>query len=445
MRIFKLLTYSIREHNYIIYSSFKPKNERKSFWSLLWKEVSMALGRKGLSFISRQIRHPYYQQIKKLNEVVFTPLSSNNQRALEPIWLQLVDNEYSILWAEDDMYIPKRYVRFWSLVFIWPLLKLYICSNRDDKLRIRTYFDEFFNTIGYIVTLRRLFKYNHVKMVVMANDHCSYTRALIYVAKELSIKTMYVQHCSVTERFPSLPFTYSMLDGEESLDKYLSIGPSEGSIYVLGNPRFDIISKYQKKKEVLDKIGIASNALDNELMIRKLCVRLQDEGFKDITIRPHPGVPFDASWYLDRGIEYSDSNKENPFAFLSRMGCVIAGECGIHFDAAMMGVKSICYNMAGQETKLIDWYSYIKNGLIPYVANFDELMAWLKNLRLNNNNQSEIQWYNAAYGTQFEGHIGEMLADFICYERAGNIDGFDKKYGFVERMHSGELVKKYNV
>ena len=225
----------------------------------------------------------------------------------------------------------------------------------------------------------------------------------------------------------------------------MSIGPSKGSIYVLGNPRFDIISKYQTKKEVSSKIGIASNALDNEMVIKEICVRLLNEGFKDVTIRPHPGLPFDASWYLDRGIEYSDSNKEDPFSFLSRVGCVIAGECGIHFDAAMMGVKSVCYNMAGEDAILIDWYSYVKNGLIPYVANFDELMAWLKNLKLNNRNQSKIQWYNAAYGTQYEGHIGEMLADFIHYERVGNIDGFDKKYGFVERALSGGQVKNYNI
>ncbi len=444
MNIFKLLTYNIKEHNYILYSSFKPKVTAPSFWKSLRKEIGMALGRRGLKYIFYQIRHPYYKQVKPLNAVVFAPLTSNNRRALEPIWNHLNTDEYSVLWADDGTYIPERHVRFWSLMYIWPLLWLYMRSSKDDRLRIRTYFEEYFHTIGYIVTLSKLLRYNPVKMVVLANDHCSYTRAISYVAKSLSIKTLYTQHCSVTEKFPALPFTYSLLDGEESMEKYLSAGQPEGKIYLMGNPRFDIISQYRKKDKASRRIGIASNALDSEERVRQLCTQLQALGFKDIAIRPHPGLPFDPSWYIERDIEYSDSNKENPFEFLSRMGCIIAGECGIHFDAAMMGVKSICYNMSDQTTELVDWYSYIKNGLIPYTADFNELVEWLKVEKLDTLSEQKIRWYNAAYGKRHEGHIGEMIADFIRYEQKGDIDGFDKKYGFVESTINGCAVKVYS-
>lgn len=443
MNIFKLLTYNIKEHNYILYSSFKPDNNAPSFWKTLFDEICHTFGRRGLKYLFNQLWHPYYKQVKPLNDVVFTPLSSNNRRALEPIWSHLEHEEFSVLWEEDEIYIPKRFVRIWSFIYILPLLWLYVRSSREDKLRIRTYFEEFFHTMGYIVTLNKLLRYNPVKLIIMANDHCSYTRALIYVATGLDIKTLYTQHCSVTDNFPALPFTYSMLDGEESMEKYLSVGHPNGQIYLMGNPRFDIISQYRISRKTSHKIGIASNALDSESKIKQLCIQLQALGFNDITIRPHPGLPFDPTWYMARGIEFSDSNKENPFAFLSQMNCIIAGECGIHFDAAMMGVQSICYNMTDKTTEIVDWYSYIKNGLIPYTADFDKLVEWLKDAKLNALDKLKIQWYNSAYKTKHEGHIGEMLADFIRYEQAGDVDGFDKKYGFVERTIKGVKCKVY--
>ena len=215
--------------------------------------------------------------------------------------------------------------------------------------------------------------------MVFANDHVALTRAFIRVSRQLGIKTMYVQHCSVGRNFPPLEFSYNFLDGEESLIKYMTFQKPLGMVYLSGNSRFDVCKEYLKKvgqkQEDETKniaIGIASNALDNEDSIKKICKELIEYGYTDITIRPHPGIPFDPSWYIYHGVKYSDSNQENPFAFISKMDYVLAGECGIHLDVMMMRKRAIYFNT--HETPPKDVYEFIKNGIVRYADTIKTLI-----------------------------------------------------------------------
>ena len=124
------------------------------------------------------------------------------------------------------------------------------------------------------------------------------------------------------------------------------------------------------------------------------------------------------------------------------MDIVIAGESGIHLDAAMMNVRSICYDISN--TIPGDYYSYIKNGLVPYAASIEELFALIENedADLYEGRQMKARWYNAAYGTQYEGHIGEMIADFIRHEQNNDIEGFDQKYKFENKNINGVNVRE---
>ena len=441
MNIFKLLTYDIKKHNYIRYTSFSPIDNPKGFWLMIFEEIKKVIGRRRIWYIIQQIWNPFYKNCKPLNKVVFVPISGNNVRVMQPIWNKLNKNDYSIFEYWDEKYVPGKLVCFWSLVYIWPLIWLYFKSTRDEKYLIRTYFDEFFYIMGWLVVLNKLLSHHSVKLLVFSNDHCSCPRVLIKIAKELGIKTLYTQHCSVTERFPQLSFDYSFLDGLESYVKYLQAGLPQGTIYLSGNPRFDIMFQYKNIKTDEKKIGIALNHHDDENVIKSLCVSLLTHGYNQIVIRPHPGEKFDPTWYMEHGIEYSDSNIENPFEFISRMKFIIAGECGIHLDTAMMGRQSICFNMSNEA--LLDWYSYIKNGLIPYAGNIDELLKILSNDNSNyqENIRVKAKWYNAACGTIHEGFIGDMMADFICCELNNKIEFFDTKYGFKEIVYNNNAIK----
>ena len=440
MSFVNLLTYNIKIHNYIVFTSYLPEQHPLGFWKELKRTFKRWFHKSSIRIVWNNYKQSFAMNKKPLKAVVFAPFSDNNRRALEPVWKQLNNNEYSVFDACD--YLPWQLVYYYSFLYIWPLLWCYWKATKYERLLIRTYFDDFFRTMGYLVVLEQLLRYFDVRLIVMANDHDCLPRAIIYVAHKLGIKTMYLQHCSVTERFPRLSFDYNFLDGEESYLKYRTIGKPDGIVYLSGNPRFDIIKCYYKKNETEQmcapkdiKIGIASNTLDIEDVLHNLVIKLKENGYSHITFRPHPGVNIDPSWYIEQECEYSNSNNENPFAFISRMDVVIAGECGIHLDVAMMEKRSICYNTIN--AKPWDWYSYIKNGLTPYAANVDELLRLLQDINKDEWKQrvrKKAQWYNAAIGTQYEGHISEMIADFIRYEHVGDVENFDRKYGFTPQF-----------
>ena len=443
MNLFKLLTYDVVEHNCAQVTHVA--NEWPSFWTSLRRRYHRLFRRGMMQQLRYYFRHPFYAQGDPLKSLSFITVSNNNDRALAPLLNDLHPNSYSIIDIRtQNKYVPKALVLFYSILYVWPLVKAYIRADKELKSLIAEWFDEFFETTGYLVVIEKLLRHSQVKLLVMANDHVAFNRAFIRVANELGIKTMYIQHCSVSTDFPALEFTYSFLDGEESLIKYMARKNPTGAVYLSGNSRFDIIKRYRTLLINRHKIGIASNSLDSEDNVRALCTQLLSLGYKDITIRPHPDSPFDPTWYIERGIEYSDSNVENPFAFLSRMRFVIAGECGINLDAALMEVCAIHYNMTTGVVQ--DVYEFIKNGITTRVDSIEELDSILKQDVESHiaKVSQKMSWYNAAYGKRHEGHIGEMMADFIRYEQKGDIDGFDKKYGFVESTINGCAVKVYS-
>ena len=434
----------IRDNNYVYYSIFQPNEQAPNFYRSLFRYIIKIFHPIRLKFIARNIKRPFYNRVEPLRHVLFFPVTNNNNRVLEPIWSNLQEGTCSILTFDNrEDYIPSNLVSVYSILNIFALISLYIQSNPRERLIIRTYFDEFFSVAGFIKVYDKLLSHNDVRLIILANDHSVLTRALIQVAKIKGIKTLYLQHCSVTEKFPKLLFDYCFLDGEESLLKYLQAGEPLGRVYLSGNPRFDAMAKCKVKQRLNHKnIGIALSDLDKEEDIRNFIIELLKHGLQHLTVRPHPAANFDSKWYEEHGVAYSNSKIENPFEFVSRMDLVIAGESGIHLDAAMMNVRSICYDISNSIPG--DYYSYIKNGLVVHAANIEELFALIENedADLYVNRQKKACWYNAAYGTPYEGHVGEMIADFIRHEQNNTIENFDDKYGFKEREIQGIYVKE---
>jgi hypothetical protein len=57
------------------------------------------------------------------------------------------------------------------------------------------------------------------RFLVVSNDHNPINRALTLLALKLGVKSIYMQHASVSERFPPLRFNYAFLDGEKALSR----------------------------------------------------------------------------------------------------------------------------------------------------------------------------------------------------------------------------------
>jgi hypothetical protein len=370
-------------------------------------------------------------------------MSSNNTRTLRPIWERLDANTYTVIEVKDlGLYFPRLWLCYYSLLYSWSLIWTYISASKSEKAIIETYFDYFFSTVAYVKLSVRLMKRSNVKLVVMANDHTMHPRSFLVAARSLNITTIYTQHSSVTERFPSLLFSYSFLDGEESLVKYVNVGNMDSNVYLSGSPRFDEIVKYRKgAKANVEVVGVAFNLLDDEARVKDLCLNLKQKGFSKIIVRPHPRQNVDKKWYIDNDFVFSDSKCESPYEYINGIDLLISGESGIHLDAILMGVPSVCYDMNGKG--LIDWYSYVKNGLMPYVKDDEELDRVLLSYRNGSlkSMRSKAEFYNASYGKSIDGHIGDTIADFVKLYMSNSIDTFDKKYNFVKKIICGKDVK----
>ena len=164
------------------------------------------------------------------------------------------------------------------------------------------------------------------------------------------------------------------------------------------------------------------NALDCSEKVFNLCNYLKR--FYSVTVRPHPASHSEVfNKIKEAGFDLSDSKQESPFAFLSKIDILVANESGIHLDAALMGVSSLLFNFSNN--KVLDWYSFIKSGLIREASTKEELLDYIR--QQIKPSAKSIKYYNAAYGTCFEGAVGSLIAEFIISLNRGCAEDFTKK------------------
>lgn len=359
----------------------------------------------------------------EIGNVLFFVFSNNNKKAVNSIIEKLPPHIYSI-WGVSSTDLPWSKFYYKALLNLKSFHKLYSSSTIEDKKLMRYFYWYFMLTVGYYEVFVRIIKNTpQLQIVLFSNDHITMNRCMIEAAKKCKIKTLYVQHASVTEKFPPLCFSYSFLDGMESYEKYKSVGKIEGKVYLTGSPRFDELYVFKKKTKG-KCIGIALNLMDDCQKVLSLCVYLKKTLVWTVIVRPHPlmGKDFPSQYFTQSGIEISDSTMESSFAFLSRIRYLVANESSIHLDAALMDVPSVLFNFSN--TGIKDWYSYIKNGFLTVCNSYEEVLK-----SLNENTKlpiDKIRYYNSSYQTNYEGKIGNVIAKFILKELSE--DGCGEEY-----------------
>ena len=363
--------------------------------------------------------------------LLFFGVSLNNRRSLEPI-INKVEKDTYLYLNNHVTDVHKRRAWWHSIPYIFSLIKLYRNSSKEDKALIAKYFTKLLTTYGlYKVAGEMLDKYN-VKVLVLANDHNDINRCLIFNALERGIKTVYVQHASVKKGFPRLDFTYSFLDGQESLDKYLFAGKPNGEVYLSGGVRFDFLyDKIVNRNNVIKKIGVAINMLDDFEKVKSLCLFLKNEGYNDLTLRPHPRYQhLNTEWLIENNISISDPKKESSFDFIANIDFMISNESAIHLDASIMHCPTVLYNMS--ENKVLDDYNFVKNNLVKLAENNSDLLNFIKNSYEIIPSKEVLQYYNASSNSHLEGKLGETIAMFLNMLCQDGEDQFDKECGFVK-------------
>ena len=395
----------------------------------LFKQICIFIGQ--LFYYTFIVHFKYKSLPVNYKGLVFFGVSLNNRRSLEPI-INKVEKDTFLYLNNHVTDVHKRRAWWHSIPYIFSLIKLYRKSNKEDKSLIIKYFTRLWTTYGlYKVAGEMLDKYN-VKVLVMANDHNDINRCLIFNALEKGIKTVYVQHASVKKGFPRLDFTYSFLDGQESLDKYLHAGKPNGEVYLSGGVRFDFLyDKIVERNEEVKKIGVAINMLDDFEKVKSLCLFLKEEGYDDLTLRPHPRYQhLDSEWLIKNNIAISNPKEESSFDFIANIDFMISNESAIHLDASIMHCPTVLYNMSNNQ--ILDDYNFIKNNLVKLAENGKILLNFIKNKNEIFLNKEVLQYYNASSYSHLEGKLGETIAMFLNMLCQNNENQFDTKYGFFK-------------
>ena len=395
----------------------------------LFKQICIFIGQ--LFYYTFIVHFKYKSLPVNYKGLVFFGVSLNNRRSLEPI-INKVEKDTFLYLNNHVTDVHKRRAWWHSIPYIFSLIRLYRKSNKEDKSLIIKYFTRLWTTYGlYKVAGEMLDKYN-VKVLVLANDHNDINRCLIFNALEKGIKTVYVQHASVKKGFPRLDFTYSFLDGQESLDKYLHAGKPNGEVYLSGGVRFDFLyDKIVERNEEVKKIGVAINMLDDFEKVKSLCLFLKEEGYDDLTLRPHPRYQhLDSEWLIKNNIAISNPKEESSFDFIANIDFMISNESAIHLDASIMHCPTVLYNMSNNQ--ILDDYNFIKNNLVKLAENGKILLNFIKNKNEIFLNKEVLQYYNASSYSHLEGKLGETIAMFLNMLCQNNENQFDTKYGFFK-------------
>lgn len=297
----------------------------------------------------------------------------------------------------------KAYV--YSLPFLGKVVCEYFRASGQLKTSFKYIFDKYWLTYGLYIAARLWLRKIQPRVVVFGSDHAVEQRVIRKAAREENIKTVYIQHASVTDEFPVLEFDYALLQGMDTLKTYDKIGESKTIVYLVGNPKLDGYQQNINRKNTVDTLGICTNKLDPIRRVEELIIKIKAY-FPEmhVILRPHPGDAKAQEWQQlakKYALEFSNSKTEDSFHYLSRIDCIIAGNSNIHLEAVLLNVYPLFFDFA-LKPKLVQ-YSFLKEGLCEYYADIETLFGKIRELKLHKDDiRHRAKPYNDTIDTAYD-------------------------------------------
>jgi len=300
---------------------------------------------------------------------------------------------------------------------------LYKELQRKHPASIQSYLDRFFSTYTYLVYFHRILRRTSPDYVITANDHNPANRSLLAVAHYLGIKTVYLQHASVSPLFPALRVDYAFLDGRCALDTYRECEKNQPAIN-RKVPMPKVLLTGQKKHLVRTDsiqskaIGIALNVLDNTIAAIQL-VKVLAEAGQELRVRWHPGQSErDIKQYMAAFNDISQVAVSNPETepvsdFMAQIGWLVAGNSSIHLEAALAGIVPIYYELTPPDRS--DYYGYVKRSLAKLARSHADIVDMVASAASfeERPDVDVVRYYSATYLTEWDGKEGELVAECL--------------------------------
>lgn len=371
-------------------------------------------------------KHDFYIYAGTNNQINSLKSTINSLKAHKQLVLVTVSNRVHFTNQDIDSY-NILYLGFWDLAKSLILIlyfgpSLYNQLNKIHPKANKLWLSEFCSIYFYLVYFERALRKNPPNFVITANDHSIENRCLLAVAHKLKIKTVYMQHASVSDIFPALRVNYAFLDGQSALDIYNKCEQNLPDNHLnLPNPEIYLSGqkKYIQKRRSISfterrTLGVAINALDNMDDIKTLINELYLAGYP-VIIRWHPAqnkheiAEIKETLKNFKMFNFSDPRSESINTFLSKINWLIASNSSIHLEAALADVIPIYYEIT--PSTRYDYYGYVKSGLALKAENLSDIYRLISSSKFISPDQKlAIRYYSSTYDTPWEGNEGDLVA-----------------------------------
>jgi hypothetical protein len=307
---------------------------------------------------------------------------------------------------------------------------MYKGLQKKHPAAIQSYFDKFCSVYTHLVYFHRILRQTNPNFVITANDHNPSNRSLLAAAHYLGIKTVYLQHASVSSLFPALRVNYAFLDGQCALDAYRDCEKNQPETHRKA-PLPKVLLTGQKKhlartdSNQTKTIGIALNALDNATAAIEFVKELVKAG-QELRVRWHPGQSErDIQHYMRvfgdiPQVALSNPKTEPVSDFMAQTRWLVAGNSSIHLEAALAGVTPIYFELTPPDTT--DYYGYVRHGLAKPANSPDDILKMVKaGDDAEGPDFKAVRYYSATYLTDWDGREGELVAECLLRVFRGDV------------------------
>ncbi|RUO71790.1 hypothetical protein [Idiomarina ramblicola] len=224
-------------------------------------------------------------------------------------------------------------------------------------------------SISYFFSFRvasnTLSTFKGLSLFVLANDHSPVPVAFWAAAKNLGIKTLYVQHAEVTESFPPLDFDFAILRNRASGEIYKRIEKNHCQmVFGARESRTIDINSLMARRNIVEQreancVVIYLTAIFNSENVTKLVRALKaSTHIEHVSIKPHPSF-----WKVH------DSNIFQNVALLSdhvdTPHIAVCGNSSVVLELLEKG-NVVVQDFSLDDIKL-DYYGFVRNGLVKEV------------------------------------------------------------------------------
>jgi hypothetical protein len=343
--------------------------------------------------------------------VVYFAGSKNEYDSLGPVCERMHNGAFIGRWGRARNNLNLSLVYACGLLFLPRVLALMLRSKGYRRASFRYTFDEYLIGYGAYCVGRMWFARRRPALFIVANHLATANRALLQAARDQSIPTVYFLHATISDIYPPLNTDYALLEGMDTLFKYDALGRTQAKVFLVGMAKHDRCAHRINASKRIGSLGLCINGVDPTPAVEELCQYIA-RSFPQlaVTLRPHPADRRTGQWaeLASRlGFAYSDSRSEQAFDFLGQVDVNVAGESGIHLEAALCNVVPLYYDFEG---KGHDLYGFRRNGLVEFAQDLESFGRFLDKLLAADKPQcrQRAKYYCATVETQWDWRSAQL-------------------------------------